>query len=74
MSFVGNITAKESFDELISSTDSVLIDVRSSRELCVDNSLFICKEKEYKKHHLDKNLFLDENEFKKFLQKKLHNQ
>ena len=66
MSFVGNITAKESFDELISSTDSVLIDVRSSRELCVDGVAVL-------ENHPEKLLFCEwrsenpQNEKRKFL-------
>ena len=44
-----------------------------SKELCCDYSLFICKEKKDKKHHLYKDLFINENEFKKFIQNKLDN-
>ena len=66
MSFVGNITAKESFDELMSSADSVLVDVRSSRELSVDGVAFL-------ENHPDRLLFCEwrsetpQNEKRKFL-------
>ena len=42
-----------------------------SKELGFDYSLFLCKEKKDNKHHLYKDLIINENEFKRFIQYKL---
>ena len=52
MSFVGNIEAKDSFNEIVSSDDTFLIDVRSFRELYVDGVAHF-------ENHADKLLFCE---------------